>query len=104
MFSPAFRCPRSIPTDIGHLQVGPLGEPTSRTDLKSEGQRLGDVAALLARSDSKLLIERRKEFGEGDAAPSGEAIDDIHGGHLTASLQVTQVGPMQPRAVGQLFL
>ena len=54
------------------------------------------VSPGLAEPKAVRLIEGRKELGERHAERAGEAIDDMDGRRLTSSLEVGDVGPMEP--------
>jgi hypothetical protein len=50
------------------------------------------------------LIEGCKELRQRHAQGARQSVDDIQRGRLPPSLQITQVGPVQASAVGQVFL
>lgn len=52
----------------------------------------------------RKLVERREELGQADAECADDAIQQVEGGCLLPSLQVTEVRPVQTSTVSELFL
>jgi hypothetical protein len=66
--------------------------------------RMPEVSPWLAEPQPIPLVKRREELGQGDIEAARQAVDHVQRRRLAAPLQIAQVGPVHPGAVGQFLL